>query len=85
MTKITKQKSLPKTLDGIKFEYVQGIRFDDHAERVYQNKEFGLQMNIVTPKKNGEWGKGKKFYSLMGSKNDYESYQELFESQLRIV
>lgn len=72
-------QKLPKTLDGIKFEYVQGITFQNSAERVYQNKEYGLQMNLITPRKRGAWGKGKKYYSLIGSKKDYETYQELRE------
>lgn len=81
MNDLTQQKKLPKTLDGIKFEYIQGITFADCAQRVYQNKELGLSINLVTPRKRGKWGVGKKYYSLIGSKKDYESYQELYESE----
>lgn len=71
---------LPDTLDGIKFDYVQGMSFQDGAERIYVNRDIGVQINLETPRKNGAWGEGKKFYSLIGSKDFYETYDQLLEA-----
>jgi len=71
--------NLPATLDGIKFEYVQGITFEDGAQRCYVNQDIGVQVTVETPRKRGIWGDAKKFYSLIGSKDFYESYSDLLE------
>ena len=70
-------RNLPKNLEGMKFEYIQGIRFSDGAERVYQNKKIGIQINLSAPYKNFEWGEGVKSYSIIGSKDFYDSYEDL--------
>lgn len=76
---------LPKSLKDIPFEYIQGLRFDDGAERVYVNKEYGIQVNIETPfnKRTNKWGKGKRSYSLINSEDGkfFDSYAELLKQE----
>lgn len=70
--------NLPETLEDVPFECVQGMTFATYAERVYQNKEYGIQINLVTKKKsNGQYTKGEKSYSLIGSKDFFDHYEGL--------
>jgi len=71
---------LPSSLDGVKFEYIQGITFEDGAQRCYVNRDIGVQVTVETPRKHGVWGEGKKFYSLIGSKDFHETYAQLLEA-----
>ena len=64
---------LPQTLKEIPFKYHGGWHGEHEAERIYLNEEFGINVTLVTPRRNGRWGKGKKYFSLKGRDKSYES------------
>lgn len=52
-----------KVLSLHDFEYVCGYTGEKNAERIYKSKS-GLYLCIETKRRaNGEWGKGKRYYS----------------------
>jgi hypothetical protein len=84
---------MPQCLSDITFEdfcklpmvYVQGLRTDKGAHRVYINKEYGLQKELVTrfSQKTFKWGKGKLYFFLDGDKTTYKSAKECYEALIK--
>lgn len=69
--------NLPETLKEIPFKYHGGWHGEHEAERTYINDEFGIVISLVTPRRHGKWGKGKKLFSLKNGNRVFESYAEL--------
>ncbi len=63
------EEKLKENLPTINFEYYMGWHGEKGAQRLYRNNELGLQMEVYTPKKHGQWGKAKTFYFIDSEKN----------------
>lgn len=64
----------------LNLKYIQGLTFKDGAERVYQDLDKKVQVNVWTPRKKEVWGYGERSYSIIGTKKFYDTYEDLCQA-----
>ena len=66
-------------------EYKGGITFDRGARRMYRNDAHGIQREVHTPCRRGEWGDGQVSYFLDGDEREFKTAAELYVAYMEAV
>jgi hypothetical protein len=75
---------------NLHFPYVMGMTFDWGAQRMYRNKDIGLQIEVVTKRKRkgdiySEWKKPDYSYFLDGDPNEYKTMEQVYVAYMENV
>lgn len=66
---------------NLTLNYMQGECSETYGHRIYRNEEHGLQVEIVTARKeNGDWHKGQRYYYLDGDEQEYENAEDCYNA-----
>jgi hypothetical protein len=71
------------TLEELKLiplQYTFGYSAEDHGLRQYINEEHQIAKQVYTPRKKGEWGKGKATFKLLDTGDEFDTIQGLLDA-----
>lgn len=75
---------------ALPFDYIKGMSFDWGAQRMYRNKEHGLQKELVTKRVRYDdiysgWQEGQTSYFLDGDKREFKTPDQLYVAYMEKV
>ena len=71
--------------EQLKFTMVAHWNMDKHGELIHSAEYKGMKIikSVVTPKKNGVWGKGKQSFYIDEEKKEYKTPHELLDELIK--